>query len=469
MLKIKQIHSLSSYQEHFSYLLRELNFRDRRELVMQCKYSGYFQMIVNRLQQVTALKENKLTPKRIYEILVPKYEFDMITLEMVENAVNKIEMEYWAIIRYCEGRNKDRQEINHYKRFLRDLARRILTEPIRSSIPSEGIEFLLAIQNWELSEKIKDSPFKEVNDVKTDIPPFAEIQFEINQFYREVDFCFSIINEFAQSFRNNQEISILTRDKLIKAEIFNIIRVLDQFFLYNSTPRYKETIGRNKLIKIIDLIKNNEIRSVLDLFANSGLLGVISFLYNVDYIHINDIAYIEENSTLNNFLQGIQDLINRGLTKTSSEYSDLINTFLKDQIQGTGPLIPASLNFVNPINIWTLTGPPINLLEEYLKKITITNIKIDELTNFKEISNRRFDLIMIDPPFGNVSNYQVTENQGKKLLEVSIWKSNQILEKNGWVTIRTKEDWGIPLTPKSWTLHSRFNGRSNLYFFKKSN
>lgn len=458
---------LELIQDHCKYLLKELNFGTRRDKISESKFYNYFSAIIKKFTEITNIPKNSLDIETLFQILVPKHSYMSIPINLLINTIAKIEMEYWAIIRYCEGKNKDIQEIEYYKNFLISLAGKLDKELNSNHITPEGRKFLKAIRGWNLASVIQGSPFELFTNIRIEIPPFGEISLLINQLYREIDYCFSVISTFAFSLFNNQELSQNTRDKLVKTHIFNIIRCLDQFFLYNSTPRAKELFGRRKITEIMRIIKMNSISSILDLFANSGLLGIISFLYGKNHIHINDTSFHLENSVLNEFLQGIQDLIDNNKLNNEEEFENILRKFKNDQILSLKPLIPSTATFVNPINLWNLTGPPLHILEEYIKRLTITKVQIDNTTQSGEISGKKFDLIVIDPPFGVVSNYQVTEDQGKDLLHYSVKLADTLLNNSSWIIIRARENWGEPRTPSNWKLKRTISGKAKMYVYNK--
>jgi hypothetical protein len=172
---------------------------------------------------------------------------------------------------------------------------------------------------------------------------------------------------------------------------------------------------------------------------------------------MNDISYQKFDPELNKYLEELHKEFMKNCRSNINNLEDLTICFEEFNKSETGKNLRnsfTSLQFssdnlffgltpykISPENLWALTGFPINLMPNFENKMIFKSIKIDEYTQSKLISNDLFDLIIIDPPFGNISRYQVTPEEAKSIFKQSIRISQELISKTGTILIRIPQEW----------------------------
>ncbi len=465
-------------QNHAKYLLTELDKPKRKERIENSEFYNYFKSVEAILHNIVDLSETDLTLANLTSYVVPLLYRNNYTEQGVINAFYEIEIRFWSVIRYCENFSKENTWVRKLKNLIIQTTDRIINEMSDQELIKSNINILTAIRNWNFEYQEIKSMFTIKNDRYDIKKPHQHLQLMFKEKYREVDPFLFILNYFF-SLCICQKIKIPPRIKhdLTLLTIFNLMRTQDSDTSFISTPRQREMFSYGNLNEVINKIKKINVKRILDLFANVGFTSLIGFLYDKTYIQINDMSYSKKQSLANLFMEDVQLLFDSNFyngsnvdlaferLETSSDYKKRKQQLEIDRYTSNKPYLPVSSVSVSPKAIFAMTGPFISIAEEYDKVVNVSNIKISKETSEKDFSTNKFDLIIIDPPFGIVSKYQVTENQGRKLLEISIGLASKLINKKGFIIFRMNKNWKLPRIPDNWKLEVKIGGKLNPKFF----
>ncbi|OLS25042.1 MAG: hypothetical protein HeimC3_16720 [Candidatus Heimdallarchaeota archaeon LC_3] len=464
-------------RKYIEYLNDQFHLVKDKDSIVQLsrEYYDNFLQIGRTIEDLNSITdENKI------------YEYTKTTNEIsLQNYIGSLELNFFTFIRWSNFNpsivlnqfNKIKHNLfaffniitnNNIKLTNLELIKDLINALKKSRTPSEIANHII---NQELKTYFSNTHYTKI---RPDYP-FQKIQLDLLTHFSVLD---DLLNLFYQpSIQVLMNYSIPNSDKIILCEIISNAtrREMDKMILFDSLPRKRESFSEKFLKYIINEITIPENRKILDLFCNTGIIGFLGFILGKEKILLNDQSYKAYDSSLNKYLDSLNNMF---LEKCGNKLSDLESIkkcfdgiltsekreelhkiFINQQSSSEELFLPLYYNTVSPINLWALSGIPINFIKGFDNKLVFKNVRITQNTKFKEIDDDLYDLIILDPPFGMVSKYQVDPSEGIEILNWSIQISSKLIRNKGTVIVRIPRNWQDKIElPTDWEKQDELSG-----------
>ncbi|MFQ5980906.1 MAG: hypothetical protein ACE5OZ_22435 [Candidatus Heimdallarchaeota archaeon] len=239
----------------------------------------------------------------------------------------------------------------------------------------------------------------------------------------------------------------------------HLIWNLDYHIVFIHSSRYREMLPASAVNWLYKPIEIGPGSRTLDLFGNLSLLSYFAAWFGAEECVINDVSLRQKTAILTEIRKKLLKIyLDEQKPNDHPDAEKVLGNLDTLQYCDNRPFLPVDPFFIRPKDAWTFGG----LVEEIEKRKIISElqIKISQDTSSECFGSDPFDLVILDPPFGIASAYQVSEQEGKKLAEKGLSLANELLKEGGKLLFRKRSNWS-EITPENENLKPVFQPRDN--------